>query len=258
MNNLSIKKFNKSVNNYQCIGPCYPRNKWVLHPNTLEYISNTETSFCPINGITKLDPETKTYYVKHDDKCIIEKDEDNSSTQSEEESTMNAVLPYLGFNLTDFLIQFYNISSYEEGIDWIEKNPTVPLLTKKRIFEIILYIYGNKIDIIDNRTIDFFIEIIKQIYINKIYQSISPYIYIDEKKVSVSKKENILSDTEEDKINKKMYIEQEFLNPNEISKYLLKYFKNRKEKWDSIQNHIENLVNDLIIYIKNIIQHNSK
>jgi hypothetical protein len=256
MNNLSIKKFNKSVNNYQCIGPCYPRNKWVLHPNTLEYISNTETSFCPINGITKLDPETKSFYVKHDDKCIIEKDEDNSSAQSDEEITMNAVLPYLGFNLTDFLIQFYNISSYEDGIDWIEKNPTVPLLTKKRIFEIILYIYGDKIDIVDNRTIDFFIEIINKIYMNRIYQSISPYIYADKTKVYVKK--NTQVDTEENIINKKMYIEQEFLNLNEISKYLLKYFKNRKEKWDSIQNHIENLVNDLIKYIINIIQHNSK
>jgi hypothetical protein len=216
MNNLSIKRFNKSKNNYQCIGPCYPRNKWILHPNTLEYISNTKTEFCPINGISKLDPERKTFYVKYDDECNISKDAEENELE-DKDLTLNAVLPYIGFNLNDFLIQFYNISSYEDGIDWIEKNPTVPLLTKKRIFETILFLYGKSIDIVDYRTNDLFIDIIKTIYMNRIYESLSLYIYADTKKVYIKK--NIQKDSEENIQNKKLYIVEEFINQNEISKY---------------------------------------
>jgi len=261
MNNLSIKRFNKSVHNIQCIGPCYPRNKWILHPNTLEYITNTKDAFCPINAIDILDPETKKFHSRLNDECKIDKNNYDEAAVSEEDSILNSVLPYLGFDINFFIEQFYGILSYEDGITWIEKNPSVPLLTKKRIFEIILYLYGETIDIIDNRTTYLFIEIVKNIYLTKIYYELSPFISIDKTNVYIKKTlqtKNIEIDSEENIKNKKAYIMDTFINPNDISRYLLKYFKNRKEKWNSIQNHIENLVNDLIIYIKNIIQTNTK
>ena len=53
----NIKKYPKSANGLQCIGPCYPKNKTSIHPIRMDVITSNQHSYCAVNQLSKYNPE---------------------------------------------------------------------------------------------------------------------------------------------------------------------------------------------------------
>ena len=243
------KKYSKSTSGHQCIGPCVSKNKKIIHPITLETITDKDNSFCPVAGYEVINDKTNKKEIKYTDKCYgIQTDNINNNEQ-----IMNVLIPYLDFDVKHFLVMFYNLRSYEEGIAWINDNTSYPINTRERIFNCILISYGNTIDIIDNRTGEFVLELFKKKFIENLYERFKKYVYIDLLSGSVKIKENTQQDTDDNKKIKLEFMYKNYININEINKYLYKYFRERKKEWANIKNHIESILENYILYtIKSI------
>jgi len=254
-----IKKYPKSDKGYQCLGPCYGKYVTSVHPITFDLITS-KNSYCPVAGYQSFYPSENKFKITYQDEC--NKDSTNSSLDKNEE-IYNNLLPYMEFNIKDFLSMFYEINTFEDGITWITNNNDTNIRTKIRIFECILNVFGKSIDIIDNRIIDFVIDIIKTNYSQQIYKNIQKYIKIDGKKNSVEidkdgngdrdKKEDI-DDDKKKNIIKTNFIIKTFINQDIIQKFLFKYFKIKKNEWDDIHDHINDIITELEHYIINIIK----
>lgn len=248
----NIKKYPKSASGLQCIGPCYPKNKTSIHPIRMDVITSNQHSYCAVNQLSKYNPEKGTDEEIIMDKCYNIQNEGNQETDKIE-NILNVIVPYMDFNLQQFLIIFYNIHTYEDGIDYITQNQSLPITTQIRIYEAMLNVYAGKIDIIDNRTIDFVIKIIKLEYINIFYERLKKYVYIDKINNEVFFKKNNQSDENENIVFKTNYIIKNFINANDVSKFLYKYFKTRRNELEEMDNNIKNLIDDFCVYIINII-----
>ena len=241
---LVMKKYSKSINGKQCLGPCVAKNQKIIHPVTLETVTDKHNSFCPVAGFETINEKTNKKETVYTDKCYGNQ-VDNINNN---EQIMNLLIPYLDFDIKHFLIIFYNIHSYEEGIEWINNNLGIPITTRERIFECILSVYGERVDMIDNRTSGFLLELIKNKYYKLLYERLSKYIYIDLDTQSVKIKENNQKDTEKEQKIKLEYVYKKYINNSEVNKFLYKYFRDRKKIWFEINNHINNILNDLLEY----------
>ena len=162
LNLFNIKKYPISANGNQCIGPCYPKNKSSLHPIRMEIVTSKNHSYCAVNQFSKYNPDTKNTTIEYLDKCYdFQNIKDSENDKNDNDNIMNIITPFMDFNLHHFLSIFYNINNYEDGIDYLTSKE-IPFLTSHRIFEALLITYGKTIDIIDNRTIDFVIKLIKK------------------------------------------------------------------------------------------------
>jgi hypothetical protein len=248
---INIKKYPKSATGLQCIGPCYPKNKTSIHPIRMDIVSSNQYSYCAVNQFNKYNPEKQ-----RTEEVIIDKCYNNNNSQNKvdsNENILNVIVPFMDFNLHQFLIIFYNIHTYEDGIEYISKNKSLSLSTLQRIYEAMLNVYASKIDIIDNRTIDFVIILIKKEYTGIFYERLKKYIYVDKSNEEVYLKKNGQSDDNDNIVLKTNYIIKSFINPNDVSKFLFKYFKSRKNDFEDSENIIKNLMDDFCSYIINII-----
>ena len=155
-----IKKFPKSLHGKQCIGPCSKPNIWVVHPTTLEYFTNTNFPFCPTEAYSK----NNRIYV--DDQCIRPSEEVDRTLIE-----MNMITTNIIFTSKKFLKIYYDIYSFENAVFWIIKNKHKAIYTKLRILNSAWKAYGDTIDVLNNQTINLYIDIIKQYWIKKIYKS---------------------------------------------------------------------------------------
>jgi len=84
------KKYSKSANGYQCLGQCVTKNKKIIHPITLETVTDKDNSFCPVAGYETINDKTNKKEIKYTDKCYgIQVDNVNNNDQ-----IMNVVIPY--------------------------------------------------------------------------------------------------------------------------------------------------------------------
>jgi len=74
-------------------------------------------------------------------------------------------------------------------------------------------------------------------------------VYIDKNSKSSNTDNN-----EKNNIIKTNFIIKTFINQDIIQKFLFKYFKIKKNNWDDIHNHIDDLIGELDQYIINIIK----
>jgi hypothetical protein len=243
----SNKKYSKSKKGYNCIGPCYPKGTNILHPISLNIVHDDEDNFCPVkehdnnNNLIEID---KCFNV-----TAINKTENKEITND----ALSLIMPNIDFNIKTFLKVFYLIYSFEDGIEWISNHGTSPLNTKIRILKLSLDIYGNDINIIDNRGTDFFIHIMKKKYMNEFYSKLRKFIYID-KDNNVKLKQNIQEDSKEYRIIKMNYINEVFLIRNDVSKFIMRYLMSNKNNWFDKTNHLEQIINDCITSITNKVR----
>lgn len=248
------KSYPKSKNGFQCIGPCYQSNTTIVHPITLEYITDKSNPFCPVGQWEYTDRDTGKKTIKTTDACHHPTDNKDLSGK---EFEISILTPNIDFNDTQFLKIYYNIYSFEDAVNWCDTRKYLPVLTRLRIMDCALTAYGNDLNIVDHRTVDFFIEIFKTKWINDIYNNIGKYISIDNDIIKLAQPK---IDTKENKENnadkhiKYNYIKTKFINNDEIYKFLLKYIKYRKDKWETIKYHSDNIKNDFIIYLENKIK----
>jgi len=244
---LYNKKYKKSANGIQCVGPCYKNNTQIVHPITLSFVNDVDNAFCPIYPIQDVDNNGKKI-TKDIDKCINPIDIDYKNIVGE------IVLPQTYFNLEKFLKIYYKIFSFDDAINWLESNQHIPIDTRIRVIDASLKIFGENIDIIDIRFIDFMIECIKQKYILVLYSKCNKYIGIKKDNiVFVNPSNNMLSDKDNsvERINYMIYI---FLGKDEMTKFLVKFFKYRKSKWEQYRNIIDLIIFDLAEYMEEKIK----
>lgn len=246
--NINIKKYPKSQHNLQCLGPCYAKGTKILHPISLNITSYADHPFCPVNEWESEDPKTGKKYVMDYDKCAIPT---RSKDIGNDELALNMLLPYIEFNKTSFLKVYYNVFSFEDALDWITNNTDNPINTRARIINSALSVYGKDMDIVDYRFVNFMQELIKSKYIRKIYSEISPYITVIDDTVELTTKKSQMKrlSNEDYNIERTNYIIKTFFDNESLSKFCIRYFKYRKDIWNDINNHLDNMIEDLIVYI---------
>ena len=155
---MDSKKYPTSIKGRQCIGPCYDKETWIVHPTTLEQHKSIDYPICPINKTVEKtkDGRTKEVYF---DVCYMPTESD---AYSEKELEMNILLPHIDFSCDDFLKIYYNIYNLEDLFVWLDDNKSKPLKTRERLVGCSWNNYWKNMDVFDNRFIDFYIEIIKK------------------------------------------------------------------------------------------------
>ncbi|AYV76679.1 MAG: hypothetical protein Terrestrivirus11_20 [Terrestrivirus sp.] len=254
------KPYPKSKNNFQCIGPCYQAGTTIVHPVTLEYVTDRNNPFCPVRQWELIDRDTGKKTTLTTDICYQPTE---TKDLSGKEFEINILTPNIDFNDAQFLKIYYNIYSYEDAISFVSEKKYLPAFTKLRIIDCALAAYGKDLNIIDHRTVDFFIEMINKIWMPEIYKNIEKYVDMHDGKIRLSRQhdQHDQQDQQEEKeINqddakiKYNFIKSKFITNDEIFKFLMKYLKHRKDKWTEIQHHVMNIRNDLIVYIENKIK----
>lgn len=253
-----IKKYPKSKNKFQCLGPCYQPSTIIVHPTLLEIVTNNENPFCPVNEWTYEDPTTGRKQNKMTDICINPTENTNISNKDLE---LNILTPLVDFNAEQFLKIYYNIFSFEDGLDWCDTNKHAPIDTQLRIVKGILKVFGKNIDIIDSRFIDFLINLIKKKYISDIYIDLHKYIGVSMgTKDNANEKFIMLVNKDDNELNQNDYYLERinffvkvFITKDDIYKFVMRYFKQRKDNWDNINDHVSNMLTDLTDYLTNKI-----
>jgi hypothetical protein len=113
-----IKKYPKSDKGYQCLGPCYDKYVTSVHPITFDVITS-KNQYCPVAGHQKFYPSENKFKITYQDEC---NQDDKNGTLDKNEEIYNNLLPYMEFNIKDFLSMFYEINTFEDGINWISNN----------------------------------------------------------------------------------------------------------------------------------------
>ena len=238
------KKYPKSVTGLQCIGPCYESNTVAVHPISLNIITSNN-NFCPTNeSITHDKFDENGTNIGDIDKCYIPTTNENSNSK---ELGISIINPYIDFSPKFFLWTYYNIRSFDEAMNWLDENNYAPLENKIRIVKTTLSAYVSNIEIMDQRFIDFFIILIKKKYISEIYNNIYNYIgkkndsiiFMNPKNNKLEKKELLI-----ERIN---FIVKLFVNIEESQKFLIRYFKYKKDL--VVLNYIDDIINEFIQYI---------
>ena len=224
------KKYPKSKAGHQCLTPCYEPNTWIIHPQSLEYLSDKEKPFCSISITDKGETIDECY--------VPTKTEDFSRKDIE----MNILVPKIDFNCNHFLKIYYNITSSGSAINWISTHQEASIYTKLRIMECTLKEYGKTIEIMNNNLLDFYTEVIKKVWIYSLYNKISSYIIIENNKIYLGKESELEDKNDKhidrnQKITKVNFIIEKFANKNMVYKFLEKYFNKYFESWNDIPLH---------------------
>lgn len=256
----NIKNYPVSRQKFKCIGPCYHPGTWIVHPVTLEYTTDKNNPFCPVRQWEYVDKNTNKKISLTTDVCYPPTENKDLSGK---EFEINILTPNIDFNDEHFLKIYYNIYSFENAVEFIDTKKYLPLLTKVRIMDCALNAYGNDLNVIDHRTVNFFIQVAESLWINDLYNAINKYIVIKDDKINFDKQYAFVDDNEVDKLNdlndnnkeiKINYIKHKFINSDNMYKFIIKYLKHRKEKWNDIKNHVANMKNDFIVYIEQKIR----
>jgi hypothetical protein len=213
-------KYPKSTNNVQCVGPCYKPKTWIIHPITLDYITDLDDPFCPINVQEKKlsNGKIEKYYI---DTCNIPT---NKTDIFKKEMELSMLIPHIDFNSNEFLKIYYNIFSFEDALNWLDKNIHLTINTKIRVIESAIIAYNKTLDIIDFRLVNFFIELIKYKWINYIYNKLNKYINIIDNNIIFDDPTNNKLNNEDHLIIRMNFLIESF-SELEIQKFLEKYIK---------------------------------
>jgi len=234
MNINEINKFPMGTHKQQCIGPCFPENTVLINPLTL-VMGEADKPSCSVL------PWNNNGKIEHFDNC------DNPIDKKDvEQISLNYVVPIVHFNCEYFLKTYYDIFSFDETIDWIANNND-PVNTKLRVMECSWKLYGLKIDIIDEQIIQFYSHVFKKVWINKFYQKLYKYIYVDGKNIYFKKNNDKINDNKIERMN---FLNEQFNTSDIIYSVLTSYLDINKKNWDKIQNHNEAIKKYYIKYIE--------
>jgi hypothetical protein len=244
MDLMNEKKYPISKNKHQCIGPCYYENTPFVNPITGQYFT-LDNPACPIYDEEIIDGKVENVYVDTCNKPTV------SKTTKDESLEIQMALPFFALDTSFFLRKYYNIYSFEHAIEWLEKKKNSPMKTKNRVIECAWIAFGNEIDILDQRITNYYLDLIKKNWIGKIVSELEGYISIDPKSKTISIEEhNKKNINEKYRTEKTNYILEKFIDRDDIYKFLIKYIKYHQKTWDVIENHHEQILLDLIEYIK--------
>lgn len=183
--NTLHKKYPKSIDGSQCIGPCYKSREIILHPVTLEWITDKHNSFCPIN-------ENDDGEVTKECAKITSND-----VKSSKDFDFEMLLPFVDLTPQRFLKLYYNIYSIDDAFLWLNEHEYLALDTRIRVINNTISAYGKQSANYKDVLTDFILEIAQKKWNEHIYENISKYIYVDEKENKI-----IFVDPKKNKLNK--------------------------------------------------------
>ncbi len=222
---MDSTRYPRGKNDQQCIGPCYKANKWIIHPITLDYVTNENVPFCPTNIWGDGDAELKI------DECNFVTGEDDQVALE-----MNILMPNISFGPEMFLKIYYKIYSFENAIAWIELNKHVPLFTRIRVMDSAWRAYGRSVDVITDAVVQLYIEMIRKNWIRYLYPFIAEYIIVKNGKIAFGK-----NGGETHKVEKINFFLKKIVNENLVYKFLVMYVEKFSDEWDQIETHNENM-----------------
>lgn len=251
----NIKKYPKSINNRQCLGPCYEHDTSFIHPLFLQNIKNkhfTRKPICPTDRYEKIDELTN-----YKDTFIY--DECKNPTHNKDISTNESLLFFQsGFTKDLFLSFYYNINSFGSALEWIDENKFYPIQTKERIINAALNLYGDNLDYLDDIFIDFYIYYAKEKFINKIYNKINQYIGKENDEILIVDPNKNKLKIDEFKIERINYISEQFLNKSDTKKFVSKYMKFKIILFENYDEPLYMIFQEHLDYIKNMAEKISK
>ena len=234
MKTINNKKYPKSKSGIQCITPCYPSNLWTLNPITFRYHTANEP-YCHISN----DPEQLNREIDSCNNAI--------SIEQYNESMLELLYPSFEFDCKYFLNVYNNIKNLEDGLNYLHEKKYVSIYTRARVVECLLKEFGKNIEIIDDRLVDFFIELVKKKWLPELYARVHTYIGILNDSVIISDSNELEFD--EYKIERINYLIENFINKEVVTNYLFTYIENNIKNWDEIQNQLENIKIDFLIFL---------
>jgi len=150
------QKYQTSVNNKKCIGPCYPKGTWIIHPVTLQHISSNKFNFCPTVPWT--DDKNHIQVV---DECYLPNTDKIDNIYQQQE--LDLIVPTIHFSYEFFLKVYYNLDSFEDVTEWVANNKNnTTIQTRLRIMECGFKAYGKQISIINEQVVDFYLIVFKE------------------------------------------------------------------------------------------------
>jgi hypothetical protein len=145
--NMASKESERERDLHECIGPCHPAGKFVLHPITLTYVTDMKRSFCtiaPFHDPTR--PGLHQYTTTKP--CPVVNDTETGGMSAE----LFYTVPQLGMDAKRFLM-VYDIYSYEDSSRWYREatgssgSQNVDELqwaTLRRVFNATFTVYGSE------------------------------------------------------------------------------------------------------------------
>lgn len=130
----------KSVEGYDCIGPCYSPNTYYYNPLDLSIISNSYPS-CPIKPINSIDSKGQIT-KKKSDKCF--KEDINKG-----ELYFDVFSDYIQIATSsfDFLSQIYNLNNISDIVHFLSYTiDTLPIYSQRRLLGAIYDVYYKYIE----------------------------------------------------------------------------------------------------------------
>lgn len=125
----------KSVEGYECIGPCYPANTYYYNPLTLSLISTPFPS-CPIKEKIVIGSDGNKHKKKFD-KCY---DEDINKGNL----YFDIFSDYVQVSTTaeNFLFEIYNLKNISDIVHFLSNTiNTLPIYSQRRLLEAIYNVY---------------------------------------------------------------------------------------------------------------------
>jgi hypothetical protein len=252
-NNKKKKEYNYPIskNKQQCIGPCYAANTKIIHPLTLEEIDAVDHNFCPVNTFVLTNPDTKKNELYNVDICMVPTEREMNIDSMIKE---NVVLPQFVFSSEYFVKIYYKISNLDDLLNWLDTNRLDPYRTKERVFNNSMTVYGDQLNILDNRIIQYINDVMIE-NLPKLYRHLKYYIVIENGIIVLKNPEsdvfNNISSNDPDNNNISLirsYIKEKFLGSDNINQFMSKIIRYYKEDISN-RNAIDNLVNHMIDYI---------
>lgn len=271
-----------SVNNQQCVGPCYYSNTKIIHPLTLDEIKQVEHNFCPVNTFVYTNPITKKSMLFSIDKCLFPTARE---TKMDDILRENVIVPQFHFSSDYFIKMYYRINNLEDLLDWLNTHTTDPYKTRERVFDNGMIVYGDQITILDHRMV-YFVNDVMVHYLPKIYRRLKEYIVVKNDKIELTNanasdfynfssnrndenndenndqnenndqiENDVQNENDEQKQNKlntkriiglvRSYIRDKFLGIDNMQQFMSKFIRYHKEELTS-QNLSNVLVNHMI------------
>ena len=130
----------KSVQGYDCIGPCYSPNTYYYNPLDLSIISNSYPS-CPIKPINLIDSKGQII-KKKSDKCFEE--DINKGKLYFDIFSDHIQIATSSFN---FLSQLYNLNNISDIVHFLSYTiDTLPIYSQRRLLRAIYDVYYKYIE----------------------------------------------------------------------------------------------------------------
>lgn len=135
INNNSTNGKIKSIEGYDCVGPCYPANTYYYNPLDLSVISNNFAS-CPINPIDTVYLNNKII-KKKSDRC-------NDADVNKGNLYFDIFSDYIQIatSPSNFLSQIYNLNNLTDIVHFLSNSiDTLPIYSQRRLLKAIYNVY---------------------------------------------------------------------------------------------------------------------